>query len=247
MLTRRKGNLLITVLAFFCIVLITTAMLNLSITQQNFERQQAINAGKTTSYIALANLCADAFRSDLESQRTSYMAGVMNPTGDFSQEIFNSGAGSIQSNLENRVGPAGMPDSWYHYMSDPNDVIGFIGLMEEDSVKLAEKLLDGATVSILVYAPLEARNPISNTILVSDGEDMPLTDINFRVVLEKGMTQIIQDYRLSDENLSIRMEKVQNGGDWIVNYVWVVVDGEDASCDLIGQTVTLNNTHKLNG
>ena len=228
---RRRGNLLITVVVLFVVVLTLSALFSLSVAQKANARANTQKAGSASSYVTIANLCADAFKNDLEGQSASIAtASVDNPTGDFGLEVYDEAATTIQHGLTFKEGADG---SWQHTLTNPSDIIEYAGIMDDDVTKLLNTLLKDAKVSITVESVLSVVTVNSSSEDAEDvGNSFKFDDIYYRVVLTKGTWKITQDYCLKNEKLIGRFD------DTLVD---MRVNGDNATNKLISQTVTSKN------
>ena len=82
MMKYRRGNLFLTVIVFLLLTMSIGSLFTLTVSNKTDSYEKAKQAGNINSYIALANVCADAFRNDLESQTVRInTADVNNPDG----------------------------------------------------------------------------------------------------------------------------------------------------------------------
>ena len=231
-LKRRRGNLLITVLVFFMLALTMGSLFSLSAAQKTKARLKAAQSANTMNYVTIANLCADAFKSDLESQTVRIVpAGVDNPEGEYGFEIYDEALQTMQSGLTRQDNGDG---TWLYTLTDPNDIIEFTGLTDSDTVKDMTTLLKDARVDITVTGNFSAvgGGEDDQQQLVT-GDKITLGEIYYQVVLRKGTWKITQDYCLKNEAITGRFEDT---------LVWMAIDGERAENDMTGQIVSSRST-----
>lgn len=66
MMKYRRGNLFLTVIVFLLLTMSIGSLFTLTVSNKTDSYEKAKQAGNINSYIALANVCADAFRNDLK-------------------------------------------------------------------------------------------------------------------------------------------------------------------------------------
>lgn len=230
-LRRRRGNLMITVCVIVVVVMLISSLLALLVGQKASARAKAAEAGDLNSYIAITNLCADAFMDDLEGQTFSkVIASVDNPDGEFGLEVFDEAAIKLQEGLTLVSRADG---SWQHPLVVPMHAVEYAGVSDTKVLKLLSKLLDDASVEITVIGPLGVAGGLADVDgEVENRDTMEMEDIFLRVTLKKGTTKVVQDYRLTGERLNARYEDT---------LIWFSVDDSGAECLLESQTVTRTN------
>ena len=189
------------------------------------------------SYIALANLCADAFVDDLESQSTSIYADVSSPDGlEINFTTYEAQIENIQNSL---MIPATEPDDdgkWKYVLSNPMLPIEYAGIEDSNFLKYAKKLLNEAKLSIPVKGPLAVTEPDNDDEDFGAAEEhVVINDILFEVVLEKGTRKVVQEYRLSGEKLAVRADDTS---------ALFQIRGDDAECILESQAVKTISMNK---
>lgn len=233
---RRKGNLLITVVVLLVVTLMMSSMLALINAQAFKSRMRAENAGVVESYIALANLCADSFVSDIEAMRIGSIpvASVENPLG---REIT---IGTYDEVLQDMQDSLTMDDTtieegkWRYVLDDPKLSLDFVPTVNTDFSELAEELLDNATLKIVVASGMTVTQAVDGETIRFKGEDhLYIDDIVFTVTLTKGTTRVVQNYILTNEIFTARF----TGGT-----MTCYISGEKAVCTLESQYVTRNST-----
>ena len=233
---RRRGNLLITVFVMVFITMMVSMMLMLSISQRARSQNQAEAAGVIDSYIAISNICADAFKTDLEAQYATYvLATVENPEGiNVSLDTYDSAAHDIQERLTSET--IGF-NSWKYTQTQPSIIISYADVENTSFLDVVNDLLDEARMSIVVSSDLSIIAPSGDDVISLDtGDLVPIEDIMYTVTVEKGTTQVVQTYRLSGEALSVR-----NNG----SVLSIHVSGDGAKNILESQIVTRASTRKL--
>lgn len=237
-LRHHRGNLLITVMIVLFATLMVGSMLAITTAQMNLSRSRAERAGDTESYVALANLCADAFKDELEAQSASVsIVSTEDPDGmELTLSVYDDIVEKMHVEL---IKPGTTPDEenggrWTYILTDPILPIEYAGLEDKDFRNKSDDLLKDARLSISVDAPFSVSAPVDGMALTFEtGDEIYFDDITFTVILEKGTTQVIQHYRLSGEILSARYTPALAIGS---------VDGSRAVCVLESQSVSRNNT-----
>lgn len=239
---RRRGNLLVTVLVLIMLTMTMTAMFGINVAMKQSSWTRAKLSGDSHSYIALANLCADAFKDDLEAQVVRIVtADVENPDGtgeseEIGLEVYNEAMGQIQNSLSRATVDA---NTWLHHLTDPQDALAYIGFLganagQKDALKLAERLLEDSAVEIKVTSGnLAATGGMENESgnLIS-GDNIGIDNIYYTVTLTKGSWKVVQEYCLQGERLTGRIEP---------SLIWISADGVNAVNQLVGQSVTKRN------
>lgn len=233
----RKGNLLITVVIALFVALMSTSLLMFLNVQRAQVRHRVETAGTTESFIALANICADAFKYDLEMQHSRIaLTSVEFPDGiEVSLDTYDSAVRSFQAALSSDGTYSS--GEWEYCIHDPKALIEYAGITDRDFVKIIDSLLEDAAFSITVRNGLELSGSLSEdeSITFNTGDELPIEDVLFTVVLEKGTTQVIQEYRLSGEKLYARY-----GGSMLS----LSVDSADAANTMESQLITRNNSNQ---
>ena len=233
----RKGNLNITMFIAVAATMMITAMLSLATTQRLNTKGAAEKAGDLASYIAIANLCADAFRDDLESQYSDLpiatvddVDGLIVTFEDYAQIVEN-----IQQPLKRELASGeDISPAWLYLLSDPTAPLDYTGLEtpnNEDFSNYYRDLIRGAKLEIRVDAPVSISGAtVDDTgITYQSGDRLYLNDITYTVTLERGMTHVIQHYRLTGEYVRYT---------YMTAYVHGEVSGERAQNILESQSVS---------
>lgn len=238
---KRSGNLIIVIVVFAFMAMTLAAIFSISVSQREKARRNAEKAGDINSYITIANLCADAFKNDLESEVVSFEASLTNLSAEYGAEIYHDATKMIQEELTKDEGETA--GSWIYYLKDPKDVFDYIGVTSAEMSTVAERLLEHASVKITIKEPLTG-DEIEETddISLEDGNTVSLDAIYYTVVLEKGTTYIEQDYCLEGEHLICDV-KYDSRNPGVVSRVQIKVNAENANNMLISQTVYTKN-HK---
>ena len=233
---RRNGNMLIVVSFFLALIILLTGVFSFVGKQKEFARIRATQAGKTSSYIALANLCADAFCNDLESMHgETVIASIGHPGGtDLDPSIYDDAVKTMQAKLENpdAAAPVPSPDTWTYWLHDPNVVIEFSGIADRESLSKIERLLDQSSMDISISAPLSLTYRSDDKSEMMNGDTATISDVIFTIVLKKGTWKVEQTYCLSGEKLVARYSDVK---------LYYSINNENAQCKLLSQTVTQKN------
>lgn len=234
----RKGNLLIVMAVFITIVLVLGGLFTTTSMRTSTARLKAQRAGDMESYITLANICADAFQADLEWQSVTLYPSVDNPNGwdlsTINYEVFDEALETMQlgdgvkSGLKRTDGPG---ESWLYQLTNPTTAIVYAGIDDSATLKLCNRLLENAEVSVTINSGLEYFNPkiTSSRDMHEDEQVVQISDITYTVWLKKGITTIRQDYVLSGEMLKAR---------YSTNNVQISVDGSSAVNQMVSQTAT---------
>lgn len=241
---RRRGNLLVTVLVFIMLTMTITAMFSINVSMKQNARTKANQAGDSHAYIALANLCADAFKDDLEAQVVRIVtADVENPDGtgeedaeDIGLEVYNEALAEIQASLTRETVD---DNTWLHHLTDPHDPLAYIGFTGEEeglqsAAELAARLLEDAVVEIKVTSgDLTASGGLEGESgNLTTGDNIGIDNIYYTVTLTKGTWKVVQNYCLQGERLTGRIEP---------SLIWIAADGTDAVNQMIGQSVSKRN------
>lgn len=196
-------------------------------------RQKAADSGQVTSYVSIANACADTFCADFESLFwVTTVADLENMYGntEISLEIFDEALKKFQAALELQRTDDPI---WQYVLTDPSLAMGYAGIEDKKTVTYLAKIIEDATVTIQIHNTLSlyARgNEEDNG--AADGDVIDVADIIFSVQLEKGTWKITQVYRLSGEKIVGLYGDAQNK---------FYIDGSEAVCQLESQIVTRNN------
>lgn len=207
---KRQGNLLITLAIFAFLTLSFATILTSASARRASMRNKAINAGAMDSYITVSNLCADYFAQDFESGTASVAIASVGYVGNLGDpevvkeraySVFETGVDIIQ----NGTGPEtdklwledGDGDEWVYVLTDPNAVIAASGITDEATLEYLESLLSRATVKIIVEKDLGITRDEGDSLTMTTGDVVAVSDIAYRVVLERGLVRITQDYILS--------------------------------------------------
>ena len=252
MMKYRRGNLFLTVVVFLLLTMSIGGLFTLTVSNKTDSYEKAKQAGNINSYIALANVCADAFRNDLESQTVRInTADVNNPAGAVGGDggegvqpaqipvtIYEDAIKIIQKGDASRQGlqlaaVAGEPDAWWYTLVNASDALAYAGVSDSDTLSATEKLLKDSKLTIKVLAPLTlSLSGEEDGTTMETGDTMTVDNIYYQVILTKGTTKITQDYCLEGEKLTGRFES---------SLVWIAVDGESATNNLTGQIATQRN------
>ena len=239
MMKYRRGNLFLTVIVFLLLTMSIGSLFTLTVSNKTDSYEKAKQAGNINSYIALANVCADAFRNDLESQTVRInTADVNNPDGAVGGDGGEDAIKIIQKGDASRQGlqlaaVAGEPDAWWYTLVNASDALAYAGVSDSDTLSATEKLLKDSKLTIKVLAPLTlSLSGEEDGTTMETGDTMTVDNIYYQVILTKGTTKITQDYCLEGEKLTGRFES---------SLVWIAVDGESATNNLTGQIATQRN------
>lgn len=261
---KRRGNLLITILVFVVVVMMLTSIFGMLTGQTASAKIKAGKAGETQSYITLANMCANAFQTDLEGQATRItMADVAHPDGDWGAEIYDKAIANIQTSIQ--LGDVDAEGAWAHTLTNPVDIIQYAGIPADNSLSIdnpadmeeaaqfelnkarnqalteMNDLLKDSKVSITVKAPLEVfHGAEGNQELLQNGDTLLIQDILFDLVLTKGTTKVNQSYRLTGEYLTGRFTMSEEEPTKPES-AWCTINNTNAVCNLESQTVTRSN------
>lgn len=231
---RRRGNILMVIAVLVMLSLIITSLFSITLSQQNLAREKAKDAGNTNSYIALANMCADAFRCDFESlvwRRN--IASVEDPLGtmDFGIEIYDEAIAQFQEAMT--YGEAEEDEdtspSWRYTLTVPMDAAEYAGIGHAEARRYIQDLLEDARVIIIVQDALHVYTENEDIPALANGDSVSVGDINFTLQMIKGTWFIEQSYCLSGEQLVGRYNDAQ---------ARFSVDGTEAECRLVRQTVS---------
>lgn len=244
----RRGNLLLTVVVFLLLTMTLGGLFSISASNRYRAYELAQSAGNVNAYIALANVCADAFRNDLEGQTVRVnIADVTNPTGSLGgggtadslaqipTSVYEDAIKTIQMGGAGRNGlqlaaVAGEPDAWWYTLVDARDALDYAGVSDTASLNKTESLLENSKLTIKVLAPLTVSlSGEEDETQMLTGDTLTIDNIYYQVTLSKGTTKITQDYCLSGEKMTGRVEN---------SLVWIAVDGSSASNTMTAQTAT---------
>ena len=226
MMKYRRGNLFLTVIVFLLLTMSIGSLFTLTVSNKTDSYEKAKLAGNINSYIALANVCADAFRNDLESQTVRInTADVNNPDGAVGGDggegvqteqipvtIYEDAIKIIQKGDASRQGlqlaaVAGEPDAWWYTLVNASDALAYAGVSDSDTLSATEKLLKDSKLTIKVLAPLTlSLSGEEDGTTMETGDTMTVDNIYYQVILTKGTTKITQDYCLEGEKLTGRFE-----------------------------------------
>lgn len=237
MQNKRKGNLILTLMVTTGATLMITTMLSLATTQRLRTKDSAERAGDLTSYITFANLCADAFRDDLESQFAEMVVATVEDVEgvELTFSDYMSLVQDIQAPLVRQAGDVDVAaPEWLYVLHDAAAPIEYVGLDttgNADFVAFYKSLLQGAKLEIRVDEPLAISGATVDNLALTygTGDRLLLNDIYYTVTLEKGTTRLIQHYKLTGEYVRFIYSDV---------FVRASVSGERASNVLIAQTAT---------
>lgn len=223
------------VLVLLMLTLMLTGLFSITNAQQESARLKVSEAGEVNSYIALANMCADAFRCDLEGLYwKKNTADVDDPTGagsDYGIEIYDEAIVMFQNAL--MLGDAPNEDgSWTYQLTTPYAAVEYAGVSDTDAVDYMYELLNGGKLTVLVQGPFAVTAADGDIPALANGDYVTISDITFTLRLTKGTWLVEQQYRLSGEKLTGRYEGAQ---------ALFSIDGEDAVCQLERQTVSRRN------
>lgn len=231
---RRHGNMLITVAVFAGLVIVLSGMFSLVIAQKNNALKKGNSAGSLDSYVAIANLCADCFKSQFESKGAQFTPTVDNPTAEYGSEIFDTSLQLIQQNLSD--GNISEDGSWVWKVKNPKTVIEYASIMDnEDAAALANELLDNAVLKVTVSGGFSVTDTGERHPEINAKDVVDVDPIFFTVVLRKGTTEIVQNYKLEGELMTRRHDT--DADDNIVR-VNINIYGKDAANTLLGQTAS---------
>lgn len=199
---KRKGNMLITIVVCLFSVLIVGSMTTITSKHKDMAITRAANAGRIESYIALANLCADLFRTELENTHYSlaltegaHVEGI-----ELDLSSYENALRAMQLQVTSPHAPAGGPaGSWLYPLSDPAEPLSYIGIDNDALKNYTDQILDGATIQIQIDAPLSLAYTVEEDLSFEDTDEMYLNDIWYTITLKKGTFTLVQRYRLSDE------------------------------------------------
>lgn len=235
---KRQGNLLITVMVFIMLTIIFAGIFSTVVAQKNSAIIKARTAGDVNSYITLCNICAGAFKDDLEGQSVNIIvASVENPDGSIDEEyvaeLYDEAITKIQESLKhNEKNDSEMPEAWFHTLENPRDALDYEGITHEGVLETADRLLENATVSIKVLGPMRANQSSFWEIEDAQSSTAVIDDILFEVVLKKGTTKVVQNYCLKNEKIAGRFDE---------SGAHMTVQGDTSELILQSQTVTRKN------
>ena len=204
---KRRGNLILTMMVVSGALLMIASLLSMTTAQRLRARNTAEKAGDIASYIAIANLCADAFRDDLESQFAD-MPVVTVENIDGTQMTFVDYE-EMLGRMQKALMETDDPDEegavyWTYVLSDPEAPMEYSGLdsaFNADFVAYHRELLRNAGLEIRVDAPLGIAGATvhGGEIAYNSDDKLYLNDICYTVTLEKGTMRLTQKYRLTGE------------------------------------------------
>lgn len=236
---RRRGNLLIVLAVFITISLLLGGLFSASSVRATVARTNVVRAGDLDSYITIANLCADAFKEDLEWQGVTLYPNVANPSGwnltNINYDVFEEAIDAIQNGDGAHAGLklTDVDGGWQYQLVNPINALTYAGINDNAVLSLAERLLDNADVKIVVHNDLSVYAPDRNAeknIRASE-QYLQLDDITFTVTLQKGVIRVQQDYVLSGEVMVARFTEAK---------VQVTIDGTEAENRMLSQTAIKN-------
>lgn len=251
----RRGNLFLTVVVFLLLTMTMGSLFTLTVSNKTSAYEKARHAGAINAYISLANVCADAFRNDLEAQTVRInIADVTNPGGTLEGEggeggeaggtpqipatIYEDAIEIIQKGNASRQGlqlaaVSGEAGAWWYTLTSAEDALAYAGVADSKTLDATGKLLKDSKLTIKVLAPLTlSLSGEEDGTIMETGDTMTVDNIYYQVILTKGTTKITQDYCLEGEKLTGRFES---------SLVWIAVDGDAATNKLTGQIATQRN------
>ena len=228
---KSRGNMLLILILLIVVSFSLVALLKLSVSSMNDTRQKAEDIGQANTFIAVANICADTFLSDLEGLSwLMTVADINNLYGvshaDYGIEIYDKAIGMFQEAMQLQDLGEGR---WQYHLTDPWLAFEYAGLADRDTRKYLDNQLKDAKIVLTVLAPLSVYSEEGDKTDLQDEDSISITDIIFTVKLTKGTWRLTQTYRLSGVKLLGSFGEAQ---------VRFAIDGDEAVCHLEGQTIT---------
>lgn len=234
---RHRGNMLIVVAVFAGLVLVLSGMFTLILSQQRNAQQKAEESGVLDSYIAIANLCADGFKYQLEGKGAQFNPSVDNPTAEYGDEVFESALQMIQADLSD--GAASEDGSWSWKIKNPKTIMEYSAVIDNDSAAaLADELLDKATLEVGISQDMTEEISGRRYSGIHAIDIAEIDPIYFTVTLEKGTVKIVQQYRLAGELMTRNHDTDSDGN---IVHVNIKINGSNSTCTLIEQKATRAN------
>lgn len=222
---KRKGNLLLTSLAFLFITATIGLLLSISIEQRENMRKRTEISGTAEIFVSMAAVCADGFKADVEAQTVTVFANVFNPQGNWGDVQYREALNRIQHSLAFYTKADG---SWiYRKISDPMACLSYAEISDPAVYELLDKTMSGAEVEIFVHTPFSV-----SPGLEENEASACLNEVKYQVTITKGTWKIDQTYSLTGEKL---IKEPAYGG------TTLTIDGQNARNKMTHQRITRAN------
>lgn len=234
---RRRGNLVITMIAMLFSALLIFSMLSFAQAQKIRAKTRMNSAAEVENFSTLGHFCASAFKDDLEVKTATYpVATLEDPQG--TQVITFDTYNAIVTMMQNAMKSGEPQDTgrWRYVLSDMMAPVEFTPIkLDNEAVDLLKELTQDAKMSMSIEAPLTVSRVFE--LDEAGGGSVFFDDITIDIVIEKGAFKLVQQYVLSDELLVTVFDEGSST-------LYCNVSGSHSKLQLVSQTVTTNNKMK---